>query len=134
MATTYPNEQGAVASPTRLRDGGAKKELNVLRYTFNLASQATTDVLGLKLPSGFRPMFLNMVPSATLGSSTLAIGVSGTASKYRAAATLTAPAFAPVALAPSAKLTADEDVIVTIAGAALPASGTLTIEFIGTHD
>lgn len=134
MATFYPVEQGAVASPTRLIDGGAKKELTVIRRTWNLASQTTSDLLGMKLPAGFRPTHLNLVPSATLGSSTLAFGVSGTTGKYRAAATLTAPAFAPVALAPSAKLTADEDVIVTIAVAALPASGTLTAEFWGTND
>jgi hypothetical protein len=134
MATFYPVEQGAVASPTRLIDGGAKKELTVIRRTWNLASQATTDLLGCKLPAGFRPSLLNLVPSVTLGTSTLAVGIVGTTGKYRAAATLTAPALAPVALAPSAKLTADEDVIFTIAVAALPASGTLTVEFWGTHD
>lgn len=136
MATFYPNEHGGatVATPSRPIDAGAKKELTVIRRTFTLASQGTSDLLGLKLPAGFRPMFLNLVPSATLGSSQLAIGVSGTTGKYRAAATLTAPAFAPVALAPSAKLAADEDVIVTISSASLPSSGTLTIEFIGTHD
>lgn len=134
MATTYPVEQGAIASPTRLIDAGAKKELTVVRRTFNLAAQTTSDLLSLVLPAGFRPCLLNLVPSTSLGSSTIAVGVSGTTGKYRAAATLTAPALAPVALAPSAKLTADETVIFTIAVATLPGSGTLTVEFWGTND
>ena len=70
--------------------------------------------------------------SATLGASaTVAIGVSGTAGKYRTAATFTAAAptlFGNVAAVDDAPLTAEETVIMTVAVAALPSSGTCTVD------
>jgi hypothetical protein len=72
--------------------------------------------------------------SATLGSSTLAIGISGTTGKYRAAATFTT-ADTPTMFGPAtevaasdAGLSAEQTVIGTIASAALPASGTLVVD------
>lgn len=134
MTVFYPTEQGSVAAPVRPIDGGGIKQLSVVRRTFTLATQTTSDTLTLKLPAGFRPAYLGLHPSATLGSSTLSFGPSGTLGKYRAAATLTASSLAPVVMGANAKLTADEDVIVTIAAASLPASGSLIVEFLGYYD
>lgn len=134
MTAFYSNEQGGVASPIRLVDQGAVQQLSCVRRSFTLATQTVSDTLNFTLPAGFRPCALRLDPSATLGSSTLAIGKSGTLGKYRAAATLTAPTWAALPLGASAKLAAPEDVIVTIAEASLPASGTLVIEFWGTYD
>jgi hypothetical protein len=107
--------------------------LKRLRATFTLNSQATTDTLVVgNLPAGSTFAFGVVNASATLGASaTVAIGNSGTAGKYRAAATFTAAAptlfgdSAPVAAAP---LAAEEQVIVTIGTAALPASGTFIVD------
>ena len=133
MAATYPNEAGGVASPTRPRARDARTGLDVLTFTFNMTAQTTSDTLeGIKLPRGFRPLLLGLHPSATLGSTTLAIGITGTTGKYRAAATVTAAALAAVLMGTDAVLTADEDVLVTIAAATMPGSGTIAIRFYGT--
>jgi hypothetical protein len=136
MTAFYSIEAGAIASPHRPLDGGAIKQLSVIRRTFTMAAQTTSDTLeGIKLPKGFRPVRWGLVPSATLGSSTLALGIAGTTGKYRAAATVTAPVSGDVVTAPpAAGLAADEDVIVTIAAATLPGSGTIAVEFWGTYE
>jgi hypothetical protein len=134
MAVTYPNEQGGLATPLRLIDQGAKQEIIVVRRTFNLTAQTTSDTLAMRLPAGLRPIALRLDPSVTLGSSTLSFGPSGTLAKYRAAATLTAPSLSALPLAASAKLATPEDIIGTIAAATLPGSGTLVVEFWCTKD
>ena len=77
---------------------------------------------------GQRILELALNPSVTLGAATLAIGISGATGKYRAAATLTTPdAWTVAALnaAMGARLSANEQWIMTVAAAALPASGRL---------
>lgn len=134
MADFYPNEQGGAASPARPINKPSQSDLDVIERTYALATQATSDVLrGIILPKGFKPQLLGLFPSATLGSSTLAIGNAGTAGKYRAAATLTATSLAPVVMAGDAALAADEEVLIAIAAASLPASGTLCVRFYGTY-
>ncbi len=136
MAIFYPIEAGAIASPNRPRDGGAIKQLSVIRRTFTMAAQTTSDTLeGITLPKGFRCVRWGLVPSATLGSTTLALGITGTTGKYRAAATVTAPVSGDVVTAPpAAGLAADEAVLVTIAAATMPASGTVAVELWGTYE
>ncbi len=135
MPAFYPVEQGGVAVPRRPIDGGSIKQVSVVRRTWTLASQTTSDTLeGLTLPANFRPMRLNIFPSATLGSSTLAVGITGTTGKYRAGAVVTASVSAPVLLGTSVALPENEAILVTIGAASLPASGTVTIEFEGTYE
>lgn len=136
MTAYYPVEAGAIASPNRPRDGGAVRQLSLIRRTFTMAAQTTSDTLeGITLPKGFRAVRWGLVPSATLGSSTLALGIVGTTGKYRAAATVTAPVSGDVVTAPpAAGLAADEAVIVTIAAAPLPGAGTIAVEFWGTYE
>ena len=134
MTAFYPVEQGGLATPYRPIDQGARQEIIVVRRRFNLAAQTTSDTLNMTLPGGVRPIALRLDPSATLGSSTLAVGISGTAGKYRAAATLTAPSLAALPLGASAKLATPEDIIIAIGAATLPGSGTLDVEFWCTKD
>lgn len=136
MAISYPIEAGAVVSSGRPIDGGAIRQLSVIRRTFTMAAQTTSDTLeGIKLPKGFRAVRWGLVPSATLGSTTLALGITGTTGKYRAAATVTALVSGDVVTAPpAAGLAADEDVLVTIAAATMPAAGTVAVEFWGTYE
>lgn len=134
MTTFYSVEQGAVASPVRPIAKPAVSGLDVIERTFTLASQAhASDDFRMTLPKGFKPILLGLEPSASLGSTTLAVGNSGTAGKYRAAATLTAASLAPVVMGGSAALAADEEVIIDPAAADLPSSGTLIVRFFGTY-
>lgn len=106
--------------------------LKRLRASFTMASQTTSDTLVVgNLPAGSTFAFGVVNASATLGSSTLAIGPSSSTGKYRAAAAFTAAAptlFGDSAAVVASPLTAEETVIVTIAGATLPSSGTLVID------
>ncbi|MEI8268293.1 MAG: hypothetical protein WCI59_21400 [Betaproteobacteria bacterium] len=111
--------------------------LKRLRATFTLSATAvtTSDTLVVgNLPAGATFAFGVINASATMGASaTLAIGNATTTGKYRAAAVFTAAAptlFGPVAAQGAADpdLSAEEQVIVTIAAASLPTSGTLVID------
>lgn len=137
MAAFYPVQNGGatVANPQRPIDQGAIQQMSVIRRRWDMTTQTTSDTLeGLTLPRGFRPARLNLYASATLGSSTLAVGIGGTTGKYRAGAVLTANASAPVLLGTSVALTADEAILVTIGAASLPASGWVEVEFEGTYE
>lgn len=109
--------------------------LKRLRATYTLASQLTTDTLVVgNLPPGATFAFGVLNSTVTLGSSTLAIGITGTTGKYRAAAAFTTadtPTFfglAAQAGAADPALSVEENVFITIAGATLPASGTLVVD------
>lgn len=106
-----------------------------MRATITLASQTTSDTIIIgNLPSGATFAYGILNTDTSLGSSTLAIGISGSTGKYRAAATFTSTntptMFATAATQGVADpgLSADEQVIATIAAANLPASGTLIVD------
>ena len=137
LSTELGGSANQTAAPTgykpRATVCGAR--LKRLRATFTLATQTTSDTLVVGvLPMGATFAFGVIVSSVSLGSSTLAIGISGTAGKYRAAAAFTAvdtpTLFGPASVIGAADpaLAADEQVIGTIAAAALPGSGTLVID------
>ncbi len=98
---------------------------------FTLASDAVGPYeIGI-LPAGARFLYGVLTSSVSLGTSTVAIGVTGTTGKYRAAATFTAvdtPTPFGNAAAVGAEGSAEERVLLSVATAALPASGTLVIE------
>lgn len=104
------------------------------KIDLSLATFANGDTVSLgKLPQGARFAYGMLTASATMGASaTIAIGVSGTAAKYRAAAvhtTVDQPVlFGKAAVVGSAALTAEEEILLTIAVADLPASGTLVVD------
>ena len=134
MAQTYAAEVSGLfdtpaTKPSASVVGG---RLRRFRATITLASQADGDTVVLaKVPAGHVFAYGVLTGSASLGSSTIAIGISGTAGKYRAAAahTATVPTFFGVASAVAgAALTAEETVILTNTTAALPSSGTLVVD------
>lgn len=134
MATTYSNDiSGAYATPaTKVSGAAVGGRLRRLRATITLASQADGDVVVLgKLPAGSIFAYGVLNASATLGSSTIAVGISGTAAKYRAAAVFTAAAptlFGTSTSVDDSPLSAEEEVILTNTTAALPSSGTLIVD------
>ena len=105
-----------------------------MRATITLASQTTSDTLLIgNLPPGATFAYGVLTTTVSLGSSTLALGISGTAGKYRAAATFTAtdtPTFFGTAaqVGAASPLSAEEAVIGTIAAATMPSSGTLVVD------
>jgi hypothetical protein len=132
--TTGTTQASAVAAGVRPAASVYGARLKRLRSTITMASQTTSDTLLLgNLPAGATFAFGVLNTTATLGSTTLAIGVSGTAGKYRAAGTFTSadtPTFFGTAATAGAAspLTAEESVIGTIAAANMPASGTLVVD------
>jgi hypothetical protein len=114
------------------------------RAVVTLASQAAGTVdLGMRIPPGHVFAFGVLTGDTSLGSSTVAIGITGATGKYRAAATHTAtvPTLFGVTAAVAATTHTssevgssplgegtNEDIIATVAAAALPASGTLVID------
>ena len=131
MATTYATEvAGFGTTPNTKPDGGIHGgRLRRFRASFTMASQASGDDIVLaKIPAGYRFAFGILNASATMGASaTVAIGISGSTGKYRAAAVFTAAApalFGVNTAADDDALTAEETVLLTVAVAALPGSGT----------
>lgn len=142
MATYLSNELGGSALQTsapvgyKPRASVYQAKLKRLRATFTLGAGSAigdTYVIG-SLPVGATFAFGIITASATMGTATLAIGIASSTGKYRAAATFTAvdtpTMFGPAAQAGASDpaLTAEEQVILTDAVAALPTSGTLVID------
>lgn len=143
MATYLSNElAGTTTGLSTSASVGYKPKATVygarlkrMRATITLASQTTSDTLQLgNLPAGAVFAFGVLTSTVTLGSSTLAVGISGTTGKYRTAGTFTATdtptpfGNAAQVAASDAGLSAEETVIGTIAAATLPASGTLVVD------
>lgn len=136
MVTTYSTEaQPALNTvPARRVDGSVwTARLRRFRATITLGGQASgDDVVLFRVPAGsvFAHGVLNT--SASLGTSTVAIGVGGTTNKYKNAATFTAAntptLFGKTAEVSGAALTSETDVLLTIGAAALPGSGTLVVD------
>lgn len=142
MAAYLSTELGGSANQTSAPTGYRPRatvyggRLRRIRGTFTLNTQTTSDTLVIgDLPAGATFAFGVYNGSVSLGgTATLAIGITGTTGKYCAATAFTA-ANAPVLFGTVAQmgasdpaLSADERVFATIAGASLPASGTITID------
>jgi phosphoserine aminotransferase len=134
MAQTYASEVAGLGTTPVTNSNGAVQGGRVRRFraTIALASQADGDTVVLaQVPAGYAFAYGILNASATLSTSTIAIGIAGTAAKYRAAAVFTAAAptlFGVSTAADDAPLTAQEVVILTNTTAALPASGTLIVD------
>ena len=100
---------------------------------FTFASDAAgTYTVPIRLPRGAVPMFGMLVTDTSTGSATVALGITGTTGKYRAAAAFTTtgvPTLFGVTAGLGAALTAEEQLIMTVAAAALPASGRMLVMF-----
>lgn len=134
MANTFASEVAGLDTIPVGNANGAVQGGRVRRFraTVTMASQPDADTITLaSVPAGYAFAYGVINASATLSTSTVAIGVAGTAGKYRAAAVFTAAAptlFGVAAAAAAAPLTAGETVIATIGVAALPSSGTLVVD------
>jgi len=134
MAQTYATEVAGLGTTPVTNSNGAVQGGRIRRFraTIALASQADGDTVVLaQVPAGYAFAYGILNASATLGSSTIAVGIAGTAAKYRAAAVFTAAAptlFGVSTAADDAPLAAQEVVILTNTTAALPASGTLIVD------
>lgn len=114
------------------------------RAILTLAAQDGVSIdLGMRIPPGHVFAFGVLSGSVSLGSSTLAIGISGATGKYRAAATHTATTATMFGVSAAVAATThtsseigssplgegtNEDILATVATAALPGSGTLVID------
>ena len=137
MVTTFSTEATLALNtiPARKVDG-SKWGARMRRYraTVILAAQGIgDDVVLFRVPAGSLFAFGVLNTSATLGGvATIAIGITGTTGKYRAAATFTTPnvptTFGVNAAVAAGALAADEDVRLTVAAAALPGAGTLVVD------
>lgn len=134
MATQYGTQMGRLrnSAPVDLPlAGDVHGRVRVFNEKVVLAAQPTTDIVEVaRLPKGARVLYGILNSTVSLGSSTLAVGIAGNTGKYRAAAVFAAvdtpTVFVPAAVAGEA-LAAEEIVILTIAAAALPASGSLRV-------
>lgn len=113
-----------VAKAGRVRTASA-----TLTYASQGAGAQTFDT-ALTLPIGAQVVGGTISTSVTTGSATVALGITGSTAKYKAAAAVTATTAATLAIPHAGlleALTAEEDVFVTTASANLPASGELHV-------
>lgn len=133
MTVYYANELAPRNTvPVGQVDGSVVNgHVRVHRATIALASQTTSDTIVIGLPNiGDSFLYGVITTDTSLGSSTVAIGVTGTTAKYKAAATFTATDTPTVFGKASAltKLTAAETIFITIGAATFPSSGTLVVD------
>lgn len=115
-------------SPVSLLGGKVRSLTYILTYAAQAAGSITLD--GLILPKGARFLCALFNADTSSGSTTLALGISGSTAKYTAAAALTAtdtPTWRAKAAVQGVALTAAEQLLLTTAAATAPASGTLAI-------
>ena len=116
---------------------GGRVRIAMAEFTCATDAQGTYTA-PIVLPKGCRVVCGFINASATMGgTATLAIGITGATGKYRAAATYTtADTFTLLGLSAfvAEELTADEQILLTVAAAALPASGKLVIGFLYAID
>ncbi len=138
MADLYSVELAGFASLPQVKANAPIYGGRLRRYraTINLASQPTADNILLAVPpAGSAFAFGVIVASASLGTSVVAIGTNKTHAsngQLRAAAVFTAvdtpTMFGTTAAIDDPALAGDTPIYLTLATAALPASGTLVID------
>ncbi len=121
---------GTVKPPVKSDGRRIKAGVGAISQVVTLAAQASGDtILAFRRPAGTVPLRITLTSSVSLATATVAIGIAGAVEKYRSAAVFTAvdtPTDVMKAAAAAAVPSADEeDIILTIGTAALPASGTL---------
>jgi hypothetical protein len=134
MAQTFaPEVAGLGTIPSTKANGGVQGgRVRRFRATVPFAGQGIGDTVVLaEVPAGYTFAYGVMNNTATFGgTATIAIGVAGTAGKYRAAAVQTATGpqlFGLASAADDAPLEAAERVILTVAAAALPTSAEFAV-------
>ena len=135
MPNTYaPEVAGLGTVPTSQASGAVQGgRLRRFRATVPFAAQASGDTVTLAtIPAGYVFAFGMINASATFGgTATIAIGPASASGKYRAAATHTATVptlFGLYTAADDVPLAAAEVVLMTIAAASLPGSGSAVVD------
>lgn len=139
MAAYLSTELGGSANQTSVPVGYKPAasvyggRLKRLRASFTYAAQTTSDTLTVgNLPAGATFAYGVLNTDTSSGSTTLAIGTSGSTAKYRAAAAFTSTdtptLFGKAAPVVASPLSAEETVIITLAAATAPASGNLVVD------
>jgi hypothetical protein len=125
------------AGKSDARVAGARVRTHRATLDLSLAAVAKvngdTNVLA-RIPRGHRVIGGIINSTVTLGSSTVAIGISGTAAKYKAAAVFTATdtptLFGKAGAQDDPPLTDYEDVLLTVGAADLPGTGIVVIDIL----
>lgn len=139
MAAYLSTELGGSANQTSVPVGYKPAasvyggRLKRLRASFTYAAQTTSDTLTVgNLPAGATFAYGVLNTDTSSGTTTLAIGTSGSTAKYRAAAAFTSTdtptLFGKAAPVVASPLSAEETVIITLAAATAPASGNLVVD------
>ena len=142
MANTFGTQMTKIQNtvpPERAEVGDVGGRVRVFNEKVTLAAQASGDTITVGLlPAGARVLYGIIYSTVTFGATaTIAISKAGATGKYRAAAVFTAvdtPTLFGITADAGEKLTAAETVIVTIAAAALPGSGTFRVMLFYTLD
>ncbi len=135
LAGTNDGRTLAAVQGTRSRGSVVNGRVKRFRATITLAGQVVGDLFQLfTLPVGASFVLGSTVTSVSLGSATLGIGAIGAATKYRGQSGGLTAVDTPVLFASSgagsSELAAEEPVFATLAGANLPATGTLVIDML----
>lgn len=102
----------------------------VFTYAADVAGTYTSPII---LPAGATVLGVALNADTSSGTTTIAIGIPGTAGKYRAAATYTTTdtlTWVALNAATGVPLAAQEQIIITTAAATAPSSGRLLIYFL----
>ena len=135
LAGTTDGKTTAAVLGTKTRGSVVNGRVKRFRATITLSGQVNGDLFQLfTLPMGASFILGSTVTSVSLGGAPLGIGTPGAATKYRgqsAGLTLVdTPVLFAASGAGSSELAAEEPVFATLAGANLPASGTLIIDML----
>lgn len=129
MGKTYSNELKQALVNTSVIDGKTK----AYQATIDLASQASGDTIVIaKARQGEKFVAGIITTDTSLGSAKIQIGYADDADKYKADAVFTS-VNTPTLFGNAAAMAAledDEEIIVTVGTAALPASGTLKVSML----
>jgi hypothetical protein len=135
MTIFYSGELAGIASLPLIKAANAAFGARLRRYrgSVTLAAQTTSDTIVIgQAPAGASFAYGVLTSSVSLGTSTIAIGVTGTTGKYRAAATFTTvdtpTLFGPNTAVGGNALAAAETQFITIAVATLPGAGLLVVD------
>lgn len=136
MTVFYSTELASITSSPVVKATSAAygARLQRFRASITYASQTTSDTIVVAIvPAGYTFAFGILTADTSSGSTTIAIGITGTTGKYRAAAAFTAtntPTLfgTAAAVGASAALTADETIFITLAAATAPSSGLLVVD------
>lgn len=120
--------------------GDVAGRLRIFNEKVDLSAQAIAsgDTIEIaKLPKNARLLYGHLSSTVSLGTATIAIGITGAGNKYRNAATFTTPdqptLFGNVANIGEA-LTGEEIILLTVGAAALPNAGILRVMLYYTLD